>query len=230
MKTQNKIRAAGLLLLAILFQFSFARSVGGSIQGQVIDPDTKQPVSDAIVVLESQGTQKVFYTNEQGYYYASNIPAGVYTVSVSYMSSSTKVVGVKLGNDEIKTVDVLFSMSIEMKEIPIWDYHIALIDPFDITNGTMDRPTIKNMPIQRIRDIAETQPATVKVNGEYYVRGARAGGLSYYIDGCRVMGNPDIPLCGLDTYRMYNGFIPPKYGDALGGVVVMETRNFFGEQ
>jgi hypothetical protein len=36
-----------------------------------------------------------------------------------------------------------------------------------------------------------------------------------------------IPLCGLDTYEIYTGFIPPKYGDTAGGVVVLETRNYF---
>lgn len=128
-------------------------------------------------------------------------------------------------------MNVEFSKAITITDdLVITQYRIPLIDPVDITNGKLDRTTIKHLPILKAADIGETQSATVKVNGEYYVRGARAGGLSYYIDGCRVMGSPDIPLCGLDTYRMYNGFIPPKYGDALGGVVVMETRNFFGEQ
>lgn len=91
MNTKIKIRAAGLLLLGLLFQCSFASIVGGSITGQVTDPETKQPVSDATVVFDNQGTQRVFYTNEQGYYYASNIPAGTYVITVSYMSNNLQV-------------------------------------------------------------------------------------------------------------------------------------------
>ena len=70
---------------------------------------------------------------------------------------------------------------------------------------------------------------TVKVGNDYYVRGSRSGGMAYYIDGGKVMGSPDIPLCGLDNYRMYSGHVPAKYGDALGGIVVIETRNYFSE-
>ena len=229
MKTQNKIRAAGLLLLALVFQFSFA-STGGSIMGQVTDPETKEPVSDATVVLESQGGQKIFYTNEHGYYYASNIPAGVYNITVTYMSSHLMVENYKLSNDENKTLDFQLGVSINMKDVIITFETNQIIDHIDPQIDILKREDIRRMPIIGTGGLAELKSGVVKSNGEYYVRGARAGGLAYYIDGCRVMGNPDIPLCGLDTYRMYNGFIPPKYGDATGGVVVMETRNFFGEQ
>src|SRR4051812_17027264 len=103
MKTQHYIRAGGFLLFCLLFQFSFASSIGGSIMGQVTDPETKEPVDGAVVVLDNAGIQKTVATNEHGFYYADNIPSGIYTVSVSYMSSTAKVVGVKLGNDDTKT-------------------------------------------------------------------------------------------------------------------------------
>ncbi len=228
MKTQNQIRAAGLLLLIFLAQVSFAFT-GASIMGRVVDPDTKEPVADANVVLENGGIQKFYTTNEQGYYYASNIPAGVYSLTVSLLSKVVKVIDIKVANDESRVVDVQFQQSIQMKDVEVVIYRIPIIDPVDIQNGTLDRETVKHMPISKISNIAETQPGAVSIDGNYYVHGARAGGLSYYIDGCHVMGSPDIPLCGLDTYRMYSGYIPAKYGDALGGVVVIETRNFFGE-
>jgi hypothetical protein len=232
MKTQNKIRAAGLLLLAFVFQFSFASNIGGSIMGQVTDPDTKEPVSFASVIFENQGTQKVFVTNESGYYYASNIPAGVYNITATYMSKHITLENYKLSNDENKTLDIQIGLAVDMGGVEIFTTSTrgSIVDPIDPQKDILIRDEIRRMPITSVVDIAGLKSGVVKSNGEYYVRGSRAGGLSYYIDGCRVMGNPDIPLCGLDTYRLYNGFIPPKYGDALGGVVVMETRNYFSEQ
>jgi len=146
------------------------------------------------------------------------------------MSSHITVENYKLNNDENKTLDLQLGVSINMKDVIITFETNPIIDPIDPQIDILKREDIRRMPIIGTGGLAEIKSGVVKSNGEYYVRGARAGGLAYYIDGCRVMGNPDIPLCGLDTYRMYNGFIPPKYGDATGGVVVMETRNFFGEQ
>ncbi len=223
-------RAAGLLLLLLTSHFLFAASGGGSIMGQVVDPDTKDPVDGAMVVLENQGTEKLFYTNEKGYYYASNIPAGVYKVTVSYLSHKSIVEGVKVSSDESYVVDVALAVTTTMTEIPITTYRVPLVDDIDIRNGTLERNIIKNMPLVSVGELGETQAATVKIGNDYYVRGARAGGMAYYIDGGKVMGSPNIPLCGLQTYRMYDGFIPAKYGDALGGVVVIETRNYFSEQ
>jgi hypothetical protein len=231
MKT-NLIRAAGLMLLICAFQFSFAGFTGGSIMGRVVDPETKEPVAFATVVVESEGTQKIYNTNEEGYYYASNIPSGVYSVTVTLMSRTVKVIDIRVSNDESRVVDVEFSQTVQLGGdggVVIVEYKIPLIDPIDVQNGTLDRGTIAHMPITKVSDAGETQSGTVKIGGEYYVHGARSGGLAYYIDGGKVMGSPDIPLCGLQSYRMYNGFIPANYGDALGGVVVIETRNYFSE-
>ncbi len=232
MNKQNLIRAAGMLLLVLVFNLSHAFS-GGSIMGQVLDPDTKEPVAFATVVLHSASGDLAYVTDEKGYYYASNIPIGVYTVTVAMMSNKSEVTNVKVTSDVTLTVNVDIKTSVDLggKEgfVKI-EYLPPLIDRIDSKMGIIEREGISKMPIQKTSDIAETQPATVKIGNDYYVRGSRAGGLAYYIDGGKVMGTPDIPLCGLDTYRMYSGHVPAKYGDALGGIVVIETRNFFSEQ
>lgn len=235
MKTQNTIRAAGMLLLLFAVQISFALT-GGSIMGQVIDPETKEPVGFANVLVESQGTQKAYTTDEKGFYYASNIPAGIYTVTVSLMSNKSQITDIKVGNDETLNVNVELATAVKLGGdegvviSAIAKYKEPLIGRLDEKFGKLEREALAEMPIQKISQVAEILPAVVKMGNDYYVRGARAGGLAYYIDGGKVMGSPDIPLCGLDTYRMYSGYIPAKYGDALGGVVVIETRNYFTER
>lgn len=230
MKTpNNKMKAVSLALLLLASQYIFALG-GGSILGQVTDPDTREPISDATVVFESEGTQKMFFTNEKGYYYASNIPAGVYNIAVSYMSTSVKITGVKVMNDEVQEIPIAFSTTVQMPDIVVTDFRRKIIDPYHIEETYLDREAIKHMPVVSVAQLTETLAGVVKINGEEYVHGARAGALSYYIDGGLVMGNPNIPLCGLDTYRSMTGFIPAKYGDTTGGVIVMETRNYFARQ
>lgn len=235
MKRKHNIRAAGLLLAAIVLQCTYAMA-GGSIMGRVTDPETRKPVADAIVLIEGAGSTLDYMTDSNGYYYASNIPAGVYTVSATLMSKRTEVTGVKAGNDEVVTINLELPVAVTIGGtegvviVASKPYVIPLIDQIDSKMNILDGQDIKEMAVVlKVSDIAITQAATVKVGNDYYVRGARSGGMAYYIDGGKVMGSPDIPLCGLDNYRMYSGHVPAKYGDALGGIVVIETRNYFSE-
>ncbi len=229
--TKTMLRGAVALLLIFSFHSSFASYIGGSIMGQVVDPVSKEPVGDATVVLDCQGNQKTLLTNEKGFYYASNMPAGVYTISVSYMSNRVIIENFKIGNDEVKEANAELNTAIAMGEVVKKEYRVALLDPLQPQGvRTLERDDIKHMPIQKLSQLQESMPGTIEDKGQFYVRGARAGALSYYIDGARVMGTANIPLCGLDTYRSYTGFLPPKYGDCTGGAVVIETRNFFTER
>ena len=231
MKSKHFLQSACMLLMLLGFQFSFASYSGGSIMGRVIDPDTKAPAGGVTVVLENQGNQTAVITNDSGYYYASNLPAGIYTVTAAFMSNHASVTGVKIEGDIQETVDVELSMGVAFNEVPITTtrtFHRPLIDPYQITTATLDRSDFTTMAITKVADITGQQAGVTDINGVFYVRGAREGSLTYYIDGGQVMAaSGNIPLCGLDTYEIYTGFIPPKYGDTVGGVVVLETRNFF---
>ena len=219
--------ATSLLLLLLGFQFSYAGN--GSVMGRVTDPVTKVPAADVTVVLDNQGNQLSFITNDSGFYYASNLPVGIYSVTASFMNNRSTVTGVKVNSDEQKIVDVQVSVAIEGGEVVYTEFKIPLLNPVEPTTVTIDRNTFKDEPLTKLSDVTVGQVGVTEVNGQFYVRGAREGSLTYYIDGAPVMATADIPLCGLETYTIYTGFIPPKYGDSVGGVVVLETRNFFAE-
>lgn len=147
------------------------------------------------------------------------------------MTNRTVIENFKINNDETREANVNVSGSVVMKEIIFHEYIDPIVNQFNPDAEVhLDRKKIEELPITKVADLTSMIPAVVEMGGEYYVRGARSGSLSYYIDGARVMGGPNIPLCGLDVYRTYTGFVPPKYGDCLAGAVVMETRNYFGEQ
>jgi hypothetical protein len=231
MKSKLFLQLACLLFLLLGFQFSFASFGGGSVMGRVIDPDTKAPASGVTVVLECLGNQTTVTSNDSGYYYASNLPSGIYTVTAYYMSNRSTVTDVKIVGDVQKVVDVELNVGLAINEVPIVTtrvHHDPIIDPYEITTARIPREVFTKMAITKVADITGQQPGVTDINGAFYVRGAREGSLVYYIDGGKVMdASGSIPLCGLETYSIFTGFIPPKYGDTVGGVVVLETRNYF---
>lgn len=216
------------LMLSHIFAFAFS---GGNVMGQVTDPDTKEPIASASVVFDCMGNQLVFETNEKGYYYASNIPAGTYKVTYMFMSNKVTVPNYVVGNEQTKQLDVALSMSVTGSDIIVEAERsaVSLINPLDPQIHIMDRSTIKELAVTSVAQIAAIEPGVTEVDGQYYVKGARQGSLSYYIDGCKIMGSPNIPLCGLQTFRTMTGYVPARYGDSTGGVVVIDTRSYFTE-
>ena len=226
MKSKLLLQAALMLLLSFSFQFLFATG-GGKIMGRVVDPDTKVPAADVTVVFDCMGNQLTCTTNDSGFYYSPNLPVGVYNVTAMFMSNSTTISGVKVTDDGQRALDLELSTAVQGGVVVILEDHIPIIDPINGDKVVVTRAEFTKDPVMKLIDITETQPGVVDINGVPYVHGAREGSLKYYVDGGAVMASADIPLCGLETYTMYSGFIPPKYGDTVGGVVVLETRNFF---
>jgi outer membrane cobalamin receptor len=63
---------------------------------------------------------------------------------------------------------------------------------------------------------------------EVYFRGARNGDVIYLVDGVKIQGErPVIPSAGIQSLSVYSGGLPAKYGDTMGGVIVVETKSYF---
>lgn len=228
MKTMMR---TSLLLLAVALS-QLALAVGnGSLMGQVTDPDTKQPVDGATVVLDCKGSQMAFMTNEKGYYYASNVPACNYTVHVTYQGKELTLSNIEIKSDEVRELNASLSTGLQMDDIVIdgGTAGIKLIDPFNVDVKKLDGEEIRKQPFTSISKVIEVQAGAVEMDGKVYIHGSRPEGLAYYIDGCKVMGSPNVPICGVEMMQVYTGYIPAKYGDTNAGVVAIETRNWFSE-
>jgi len=63
---------------------------------------------------------------------------------------------------------------------------------------------------------------------EVYFRGSRNGDVIYLVDGVKIQGaRPTIPSAGIQSLSVYSGGLPAKYGDTMGGVIVVETKSYF---
>ena len=64
-------------------------------------------------------------------------------------------------------------------------------------------------------------------DGELVFRGARKGDMLYLMDGVKTTSIGNVPSSSIGRMMVYTGGLPAKYGDTLGGVVVMESKSYF---
>ena len=64
-------------------------------------------------------------------------------------------------------------------------------------------------------------------DGELVFRGARKGDMIYLIDGVKTRDAGSLPGVSIGRMQVYTGGLPAKYGDTLGGVVVIESKSYF---
>lgn len=215
-------------LLLMLCSSGFAQTA--SVSGKVTYPD-KALIPGARIEFVCQGNKLMFASTDSGLFYASNLPAGTYDISVGLSQTTTLVKkGVKIVAGDDLNLDLVYDDAIELKDIVIdgGESRKPLIPKVISSGPAYDRTEISKMAITKIDQIP--LPGVVQAeNGKVYAHGSREGGVQYYIDNCKIMGSPNIPLCGLDFFQSYIGYIPAKYGDSNGGVIAIETRSFFTE-
>ena len=64
-------------------------------------------------------------------------------------------------------------------------------------------------------------------DGELSFRGSRKGDMIYVIDGIKCPEVFNVPSCSISKMMVYTGGLPAKYGDTLGGAIVVETKGYF---
>jgi hypothetical protein len=64
-------------------------------------------------------------------------------------------------------------------------------------------------------------------DGELMFRGARKGDMIYVLDGIKSNEVFNVPSCAIGKMMVYTGGLPAKYGDTLGGAIILETKSYF---
>ena len=101
---------ASLLSVVLLSPRAHAQSAGtGTIQGQVFNPTTKQYIRNAEVRVE--GTDRIVYTEDGGFYRLFNVPAGTANLVATYTGyeSSQAQVTVSPGQTAVHNFDMIAS-------------------------------------------------------------------------------------------------------------------------
>lgn len=89
----------------------------GTLKGRIVEFETSQPLPAASIYIVE--LQRGMQSNMDGYYTFSNIPAGKYTLQVSYVSFSTEKVSVEVKAGKEETYDVKMRGSNALSEVVV---------------------------------------------------------------------------------------------------------------
>ena len=224
-----------ITFIATLFLsgLSFAQNTFGDIIGTFVDPEKKEGVFGARVVTTRGEQVFVAYTNEEGRFRISAIPAGSYKVFFITAEGDTTVAPeiVDVAPDGYGNTGIV----VQTKVTEIDGGVIVLSGPPSLRLGVTPEIKLTKKDIQHMsvkfnaKQIVASMTSDVKLtdDGQLIFRGARKGDVINYIDGVKMNDVQNVPSAALGYVMVYSGAIPAKYGDTTGGVVVMETLSYF---
>ncbi len=220
------------LVLGLLSFGLFAQSTFGEIKGKVFDKETEEPVPFANVYVMANGNMVGAQTDFNGKFTLKPLPAGTYDLVISFIGyQKVTVTGYEVKTDQITFADDIFLAAGDMLKPLEVAAEKKLIEAETHNKVSIGSKEIVISPVKQ--DLAQIAVSTGAVStnadgSEIYFRGARAGDAIYLIDGVKVTGStPRIPSSGIKSLSVYSGGLPAKYGDTMGGVIVVETKSFF---
>lgn len=226
-----------LLILVGLIISSQVFSQGqalGEIIGNVIDSKDKLGIPNVIVWVDDVDKKYQAVADENGKFRISAIPAGEYVVLISDQIDTINSKSVVVPMDGFGNLGtVLFAKPTELQGAEII-YNSTYNDMKVALNSTpiytLTAKDIKNMAVKfDVKAMVASMSSDIKMsdNGDLSFRGSRTGEMIYYLDGVKLNETQNTPSCSINNMIVYTGGIPAKYGDTLGGVVVVETKSYF---
>jgi hypothetical protein len=222
-----------VFMMALMISgLSFGQAALGEVIGEVVDPNTKIGIVDVHVFIDDNGTRYQAKTDFDGRFRISAIPAGTYIMNVRQHEDTLSDLIVEVPMDGFFNAGVIeFSNSVT--EIgPVTFNHrnnIKLVDG-NLPVRTMTAKEIDKSPLKfDVKGLVSSMTSEVRMteDGELVFRGARKGDMIYLVDGVKTRDVGSVPGVSIGRMMVYTGGLPAKYGDTLGGVVVMESKSYF---
>jgi hypothetical protein len=230
MKKQWMITTLAVLTLQMAIGQSF-----GEIHGTVLD-ENGNPMYGVVITANNGTTLSGDISDDGGRFRIKPLLHGTYTLHYVYsgMSEAT-MTDVTVITDEITIVQKMKLQPLEMGPVVISCYREKLIDVNETSKITIRAADLKNMGSFNggdLKAVVKDLCSDIKVDrdGELYFRGSRAGDVLYFVDGVKLYNSTvRIPSSGVSAISVYTGGVPAKYGDTIGGVVVVETKSYLEE-
>ena len=229
-----------MLLVALIFCLlvlptSLFSAATGKIIGTVIDKDSKEPVIGASVQV--MGTTLGSGTDMEGRYAIGQVEPGTHTLKVSHVRyREVEVTDVEVKCDLNTEVNVKLEEKVtELGKIVVRAER-DVIDRREVSAVvTITSEQIDVQPVSTVQDLLKQVTGVVTGReGEIFIRGGRAGEVSYILDGVPI----DDPLAGVGqagaSLSLVSGSIQEftvikdgfdhEYGDAVSGIIKITTR------
>ncbi len=237
-----------LYCLCFMSQILLAQG-SGKISGKVLDDQNEAVFGASVLVLNTTLGAAV---DQNGYYFIINIPPGTYSLKVSAVGYSAQVIQNVIVNGGLTTkLDIsLAKTSVMLSEVIVQYQRPAVQKDLTSKQQEINIDDIKNMPIAGTvtdlltkqagitKDISTVPVSSQPVFGQFatipndglHFRGGRTNETLYLLDGIAVndalWGGFNLDVFGeysLQSMRTLTGTFGPQYGEAMSGVIEMET-------
>lgn len=222
-----------MIIALVLAGQSTAQQALGEVIGEVVEKGTAIPVVDARVYINDNGKVYQTKTDWDGRFRMSAIPAGTYMLNIRQYEDTMENIIVEVPMDGFYNAGTIeFSSSIQTVtegKVVHRRNELKLVDG-NLPVKTLTSEEIEKSPVKfDIKGLVSSMSSDVRqtADGELVFRGARKGDMIYLIDGVKTSDAGSVPSVSIGRIMVYTGGLPAKYGDTMGGVVVMESKSYF---
>jgi hypothetical protein len=207
-----------------------------TLNGYVRDAQNGEELIGATVYIASAKAGTV--TNAYGFY-ALTVPAGTYTVTISYLGYTTQTITIELTKDESRNIE-LASEATMIEEVVIRDKPIdENVTEVQMSRNSLDMNRVRKLPalfgevdiIKNIQMLPGVISAGEGTSG-FFVRGGSADQNLILIDEAPVYDpshlfglfsvfNADV----IKDSELYKGGIPPRFGGRLSSILDIRTKD-----
>ena len=223
--------AATLLFVTVSVTSGHAQATNGKVQGRVTS-GSGQPIASAQVSID--GTSLGNITNDEGFYFINEVPAGLHTIraqSIGFQTMAVTDQRVQAG----QTHNINFTLqeaAVELEALVIEGERNPLVPRDQVSSKSIvSGETIDNLPVDNASDIITLQPGIVEIGSSFSIRGSREGEHAVYVDGVPVRnlrtGSSAAIELGTNSLAQVDvtvGGIAARYGNAQSGLINYVTR------
>jgi outer membrane receptor protein involved in Fe transport len=220
-------RICAIIALVLMSALSLTAGTSGTLEGKVLDRETKDPLIGVSVVIV--GTTQGGATDQDGYFQIANVQSGTYDLRFTNVGYQQLLYhGVVVRADlRTKVVVELVQTTLELSEMEVTAERPLIEKDVTSTNYSVNAAQVDHLPISNVQDIITLFPS---VTAEGNVRGGKSTEVVYMVDGLPLqdvvgggMGTP-LPKSSITEFSIQSGGFEAEYGNALSGVVNIITR------
>jgi outer membrane receptor protein involved in Fe transport len=205
----------------------------GKIQGRIADATGRPLVGAQVLVV---GTSLGNLTNEEGYYFINNVPAGLHNIQaqlIGYRTVTVREQAVLAG----QTLTVNFELqqaAVELQPIEIIGERRPLVPRDQVgSKNIVTGELISQLPVDNVAQVLVLQPGVVgtgAVGKGISIRGGRSGEEAVYLDGLLLRnfnaGDSNIRVSpgSLAELDVLTGGFSAEFGQAQSGIINYVTR------
>jgi hypothetical protein len=225
-----RVAAAWVAAVVLGANVLAAQGTSGKIEGTVRD-QSGAPVNGAQVFIV--GSAFAGTSNERGYYFINNVPAGVFVVRAQYIGyAPAEVRNVRVWANQTMTIDIpMEQRAIEVSGVTVTVEQTPIVPRDQVASKPIVQgDVIAALPVDNVSQVLRLQPGVVEGRTGQTIRGGRPGEAATYIDGVLVRNltgttsSVSIGTNAIEEASVTTGAIGAEYGDAQSGVINLVTR------